>query len=232
MLPHYDNENHWSCQMTTSCPLNNVHNDLESINIANNFCTLCAWTIQSFSPTYFPFSPNNYILWWCIINLLWSYVFLSPYLSTLRFWCKMYSIVQCARFMMQLVNQSSTNHFHILLNPCFIVIFAFNTLVNQREYFLSFQIPLYPLCFVMKLHITLWFIWHSRLRNFGFCEMNGCWTNQWNWELLLLQLYLLSPPLLLCVKFCLCTILWTNVNDVWHFSFCITILHYFTLDFV
>jgi hypothetical protein len=121
---------------------------------------------------------------------------------------------------------------HILLNPCSIVIFAFNTLVNQRDYFLSFQIPLYPLCFVMKLHIILWFIWHSRLRNFGFCEMNGCWTNQWNWELLSLQLYLLSPPLVLCVKFCLCVRLWTNVNDVWHFFFCITILHYFTLDFV
>lgn len=67
----------------------------------------------------------------------------------------MYSIVQCARFMMQLVSQSSTNHFHILLNPYSIVIFAFSTLVNQREYFLNFQIPVYPLCFVMKLHITL-----------------------------------------------------------------------------
>jgi len=134
--------------------------------------------------------------------------------------------------MMQLVSQSSTNHFHILLNPCSIVTFAFSISVNQREYFLSFQILLYPLCFVMKLQIKLWFIWQYKLRNFGFCEVNGCWTNQWNWELLSLQLCLFSPPLVSCVKFCLFARLWTNMNYVWHFSFYIAIFHYYTLDFV
>jgi len=114
MLSHCRNKDCWFGQMATSWPLNRpICNDPRSL-VTNRVPTLCVGAHYNFFQASFLFLPNNCLVWWCVMNLILSFIFLSPNCQHVRFQCTKRSIVHIMQgFIMQLVTQSLMHHFHI-----------------------------------------------------------------------------------------------------------------------
>jgi len=77
MLSHCKNKDCWFGQMATSWPLNKpIHNDPRSL-VTNRVPTLCVEVHCNFFQACFLFLPNDCLLWWCVMNLILNFIFLS-----------------------------------------------------------------------------------------------------------------------------------------------------------
>jgi hypothetical protein len=95
MLSHCKNKDCWFGQMATSWPLNKpIHNDPRSL-VTNRLPTLCVGAHHNFFQACFLFFPNDCLVWWCVMNLKLSFIFLSPNCQHVGF--NMHC-AHCARF--------------------------------------------------------------------------------------------------------------------------------------
>lgn len=123
MLSHCRNKDCWFGWMATSWPLNRPMHNPRSL-VTNRVPILCVGFHRNFFQACFLFLPNDCIVWWSVMNLILSFIFLSPNCQHVRFQSTKRSIVHIVQgFIMQLITQSLVHHFHIkflLHYNCFI----------------------------------------------------------------------------------------------------------------
>jgi len=87
MLSNCRNKDCWFGQMARSWPLNRpIHNDPRSL-VTNRLPTLCGGVHRNFFQACILFFPNDCLVWWCVMNLNLSFIFLSPNSQHARFQC-------------------------------------------------------------------------------------------------------------------------------------------------